>query len=46
VVKSIDYSSRGPEFNYQQTHGGSEQSIMGFNAPSGVSEDTTVCSYT
>jgi hypothetical protein len=29
VVKSTVCSSRGPEFNSQQTHGGSQPSIMG-----------------
>jgi hypothetical protein len=28
VVKSTDYSSRGPEFNSQQPHGGSQPSVM------------------
>jgi hypothetical protein len=28
VVKSTDCSSRGPEFNSQQPHGGSQPSIM------------------
>ena len=28
VVKSTDYSSRGPEFKSQQPHGGSQPSIM------------------
>ena len=32
VVKSSDYSSRGPEFNSQQPHGGSQPSVMGSNA--------------
>jgi hypothetical protein len=27
-VKSTDYSSRGPEFNSQQPHGGSQPSVM------------------
>jgi hypothetical protein len=27
VVKSTDYSSRGPEFNSQQPHGGSQPSV-------------------
>jgi hypothetical protein len=38
VVKSTACSSRGPEFNSQQPHGGSQQSIIESNA-SGVSED-------
>jgi hypothetical protein len=29
VVKSPDCSSRGPEFNSQQPHGGSQPSVMG-----------------
>jgi hypothetical protein len=29
VVKSTDCSSRGPEFKPQQTHGGSQPSVMG-----------------
>ena len=29
VVKSTDCSFRGPEFNSQQPHGGSQPSIMG-----------------
>jgi hypothetical protein len=28
AVKSTDYSSRGPEFNSQQPHGGSQPSVM------------------
>ena len=28
-VKSTGYSSKGPEFNSQQPHGGSQPSIMG-----------------
>jgi hypothetical protein len=28
VVKSTDYSSRGPEFKSQQPHGGSQPSVM------------------
>jgi hypothetical protein len=32
AVKSTDYSSRGPEFNSQQPHGGSQPSAMGSNA--------------
>jgi hypothetical protein len=32
AVKSIDCSSRGPEFNSQQPHGGSQPSIMGSDA--------------
>jgi hypothetical protein len=44
AVKSIDCSSRGPEFNSQQPHGGSQPSVMGSDAngiqTSGVSEDS------
>jgi hypothetical protein len=32
VVKSTDCSSRGPEFNSQQPHGGSQPSTLGSNA--------------
>jgi hypothetical protein len=32
AVKSSDYSSRGPEFNSQQSHGGSQPSVMGSDA--------------
>ena len=32
VVKSTDCSSRGPEFNFQQPHGGSQPSIRGYDA--------------
>jgi hypothetical protein len=32
VVKSTDCSSRGPEFISQQPCGGSQPSVMGFNA--------------
>jgi hypothetical protein len=35
-VKSTDYSFRGPEFNSQQPHGGSQPSGMGSNVLSGV----------
>jgi len=40
VIKSTDSSSRGPEFNSQQPHGGSQPSVMGSDASSGVSEDS------
>jgi hypothetical protein len=41
VVKSTDCSSRGPEFNSQQPHGGSQPSVMGDLTPSsGVSKDS------
>ena len=40
-VKSTDCSSRGPEFKSQQSHGGSQPSVMGDPMPSsGVSEDS------
>jgi hypothetical protein len=29
VVKSTDYSSRDPELNSQQPHGGSQPSVVG-----------------
>jgi hypothetical protein len=32
MVKSTDSSSRSPEFNSQQPHGGSQPSIMGSDA--------------
>jgi len=32
VVKSTDCSSRGPEFNSQKPHGGSQPSVMGSDA--------------
>jgi hypothetical protein len=32
VVKSTDCSSKGPVFNSQQPHGGSQPSIMGSDA--------------
>jgi hypothetical protein len=32
VVKSTDCSSRGPEFNFQQSRGGAQTSLMGSNA--------------
>jgi hypothetical protein len=37
VVKNTDYSSRGPEFNSQQPHGGLQPSVMGSTA---MSEDS------
>jgi len=40
VVKNTDCSSRGPEFNSQQLHGGSQPSVMGSDA---LFE--TVCSH-
>jgi hypothetical protein len=35
VITSTTYS-RGPEFNFQQPHGCSQPSIMGFDVSSGV----------
>jgi hypothetical protein len=32
VVKDTGCSSRGPEFNSQQPHGGSQPSVMGSDA--------------
>jgi hypothetical protein len=32
VVKRTDCSSKGPEFNPQQPHGGSQPSVMGSDA--------------
>jgi hypothetical protein len=32
AVKNTDCSSRGPEFNSQQPHGGSQPSAVGFDA--------------
>jgi hypothetical protein len=32
VVKSTDFSPRGPEFNSQHPYGGSQQSAMGSDA--------------
>jgi hypothetical protein len=32
VVKNTDCSSRGPEFNSQQPHGGSQPPVMGSDA--------------
>jgi hypothetical protein len=32
AVKSTDCSSRGPEFNSQQSHGGSQPCVMGSDA--------------
>jgi len=32
AVKSTDYSSRGPVFNSQQSHGGSQPSVKGSDA--------------
>jgi hypothetical protein len=40
VVKSTDYSSRGPEFNSQQPHGGSQPSVMRSDVLFCMSEDS------
>jgi hypothetical protein len=42
VVENTDRSSRGPEFNSQQPHGGSQLSGMGSDVmpSSGMSEDS------
>jgi hypothetical protein len=40
VVKGTECSSRGPEFNSQQSHGGSQPSVMDLTPSSGVSEDS------
>jgi hypothetical protein len=41
VVKSTDCSSKGPEFKFQQPHGGSKPSVTKNLMPSsGVSEDS------
>lgn len=32
AAKNTDYSSRDPEFKSQQPYGGSQQSVMGFDA--------------
>jgi hypothetical protein len=39
-VKITDCSSRGPEFNSQQPHGGSQPSVMECDAPFCASRDT------
>jgi hypothetical protein len=46
VVKSTDCSSRSPEFNFQQPHGGLLPSVMGSDAlfwPADVHECVCVC---
>ena len=40
AVKSTDYSSRGPEFNSQQPHSGSQPSVIESDALFGVSENS------
>jgi hypothetical protein len=44
AVKNTGCSSRGPEFNSQQPHGGSQPSVMGSDAlfwPADVNADST-----
>jgi hypothetical protein len=40
AIKSTNCSSRGPEFNSQQPHGGSQPPVMGSGALFGVSENS------
>jgi hypothetical protein len=40
VVKNTDFSFRGPEFNFQQLHGGSNHLQWDQMPSSGVSEDS------
>ncbi|EEQ62520.1 hypothetical protein CBFG_06232 [Clostridiales bacterium 1_7_47FAA] len=40
AVKRTDCSSRGPKFNSRQPHSGSQPSVMGSDASSGVSEES------
>jgi hypothetical protein len=40
VVKSTNCSSRGPEFNSQQPHGGSQPFVMGSDALFCVSKES------
>jgi hypothetical protein len=42
---SIDCSSRGPEFNSQQPHGGSQPSVMGSDALFWCLKTVTLYSY-
>jgi hypothetical protein len=46
VVKNTDSSSRGPEFNSQQLHGGSQPFIMGSDTLFWCVWRVTVYSYT
>jgi hypothetical protein len=39
-LRALDCSSRGPEFNSQQPHGGSQPSVMDPMPSSDVSEDS------
>jgi hypothetical protein len=45
TVKSTDCSSRGPEFNSQQPHGGSQPSVMGSDAFIWCPKTTIVYAY-
>ena len=40
LPKVLNCSSKGPEFNSQEPHGGSQPSVTGSDALSGVSEDS------
>jgi hypothetical protein len=40
-VKSADCSSRGPEYNFQHPHGGSQPSVMGSSVESNDSDVLT-----
>ena len=42
MVKSTGCSFRGPEFNSQQPHGGSQSSVMGSDALFDVLEDSVL----
>jgi hypothetical protein len=46
AVKSTGYSSRGPEFNFQQLHGGSQPSVIEPDALFWCLKTATVYSYT
>jgi hypothetical protein len=39
-LRALTYLPRGPEFNSQQPHGGSQPSVTGSDTLSGVSEDS------
>jgi hypothetical protein len=45
VVKSTDCFSRGPQFNAQQPHGGSQPSVTGSNALFWSEESNDVLIY-
>jgi hypothetical protein len=40
VVKSTNCSSEGPEFKFQQPHGGLQPSVRDLTSSSGASEDS------